>query len=161
MQASTDGETVVGANVVYDLTMVDATARRELGLGLRDAGFDASIIDVLVIDKTYAKWRKGKRTLDLLCGYHGVELDGAHDAFVDARASVEVALSQPDVYRSNPRLWASKDLPDLDALSARELTDLQIGWHRAWAEDFSQWRQSKGSPPLAPDELLWPIAQRA
>jgi len=160
LAASRDLVPVVGSNLAYDLTMVDVTAKREIGMGLVEAGFTGPVIDVLVIDKTYAKWRKGKRTLDLLCEHNGVVLDGAHDASVDAIAAVQVAIAQPATYRAAKDKWSKKDLPDLDKVSPQTLHDLQIVWHHDWAVDFSGWRVGKGMEALAPDELLWPVATR-
>ena len=138
--------------------MVEACAQRELGFGLLEAGFNAPVVDVLVIDKTYAKFRKGKRTLDVLCEIYGVSIDGAHDAAVDAAAAVEVAIAQVAFFSTTANHRSKGTLPTLDSLSVAELHQLQIGWHRTWAEEFSSWLVSEGKSGLSPDEMVWPLA---
>lgn len=161
LEASADGVPVVGANLVYDLTMVEALARRELGVGLLEQGFSAPVIDVLVIDKTFAKWRKGQRKLEVLAGLYDVELTGAHDAVADATASVEVAIAQASRYstsagRDQAAKWV-KDL-DLSALDPRALHELQVDWHHRWAVDFSDYLVRNGKKAFTPDEYQWPVA---
>ena len=158
LAASRDQTPIVGANLPYDLSMVEACAQRELGFGLLEAGFNAPVVDVLVIDKTYAKFRKGKRTLDVLCEIYGVSIDGAHDAAVDAAAAVEVAIAQVAFFSTTANHRSKGPLPTLDSLSVAELHQLQIGWHRTWAEEFSSWLVSEGKSGLSPDEMVWPLA---
>jgi DNA polymerase-3 subunit epsilon len=141
--------------------MVEALARRELGVGLVAQGFNAPVIDVLVIDKTFAKYRGGKRRLEVLSEFYGVTLSGAHDAAADAEAAVQVAIAQAERFSTDAgRAKADRSVKnvDLSALSLSELHERQIGWHRAWAEDFQQFLESKNLKPMTVDEFLWPIA---
>jgi DNA polymerase-3 subunit epsilon len=161
LEASATATPIVGANLVYDLSMVEALARRELGVGLLEQGFNAPVVDVLVLDKTFAKWRKGPRKLEVLSELYGVTLTGAHDAAADATASVEVALAQAERYATREgRDKAAKYAQnvDLSSLPIAELHQRQVEWHRLWAEDFSEWLAKSGKRPLSADELLWPIA---
>lgn len=148
VEASKAHVAVVGCNLAYDLTMVNAAAERELGIGLVEAGFSAPVLDALVLDRHFDKWRKGKRKLDVMCEVYGVTLDGAHEASVDAAASVEVVLKMAEKF------------PKLAEMDLDELHLGQAGWHRDWAVDFSEWLKGKGKPGLEDDELLWPIATR-
>ncbi len=66
--ASKDGVPVVGMNVSYDLKMIDTCSRRVLGISLADAGWTGPVLDVLVIDRHFDKYRRGGRTLIDLCG---------------------------------------------------------------------------------------------
>ena len=156
--ATRDEIPIVGSNLPYDLSMVEACAQRLLGFGLLDAGFNAPVIDVLVIDKTYAKFRKGKKKLDALCEVYGITIEGAHDAAVDATAAVEVALAQVAMYADARNHRGEGTLPLLDQLSVRELHSLQAQWHRTWAEGFTKFLSEKNLKPLSPDEFVWPIS---
>ena len=161
LEASEAGTPIVGSNLVYDLSMVEALARRELGVGLVAQGFNAPVIDVLVIDKTFAKYRGGKRRLEVLSEFYGVTLSGAHDAAADAEAAVQVAIAQAERFSTDAgRAKADRSVKnvDLSSLSLSELHERQIGWHRAWAEDFQQFLESKNLKPMTVDEFLWPIA---
>jgi DNA polymerase-3 subunit epsilon len=156
--ATRDEIPIVGSNLPYDLSMVEACAKRLLGFGLVEAGFNAPVIDVLVIDKTYAKYRKGKKKLDALCEVYGITIEGAHDAAVDATASVEVALAQVAMYADAKNHRGEGNLPLLDQLSVRELHGLQQQWHRTWAEGFTKFLSEKNLKPLSPDEFVWPLS---
>ena len=156
--ATRDEIPIVGSNLPYDLSMVEACAKRLLGFSLVDAGFNAPVIDVLVLDKTYAKFRKGKKKLDVLCEVYGITIEGAHDAAVDATAAVEVALAQVALYADVKNHRGEGTLPPLDQLSVRELHSLQQQWHRTWAENFTKFLSEKNLTPLSPDEFVWPLS---
>jgi DNA polymerase-3 subunit epsilon len=156
--ATRDDVPVVGSNLPYDLSMIEACAKRELGYGLIDAGFNAPVVDVLVLDKVYAKYRKGKKKLDVLCEVYGIAIDGAHDAAVDATAAVEVALAQVALFADVKNHRGEGSLPPLDQVEVRELHRLQQQWHRSWAESFTKFLSEKNLTPLTPDEFVWPLA---
>ncbi len=139
-----EGGVVVGMNVAYDLTMVDALLGR-LGrarLGERGVG---AVADVLVLDRHVDRYRRGKRTLADLCAHYGVGLDGAHSAAEDAAASLELY----------ERLCAR--YPELAATPPERLTETLAAWHREWLTGFSRYLERKGEPPVDPGRYEWPL----
>ncbi len=139
-----EGGVVVGMNVAYDLTMVDALLGR-LGrarLGERGVG---AVADVLVIDRHVDRYRRGPRTLVDLCAHYAVELDGAHSAAGDAAATLEL------YERLGTRF------PELAASSPERLTATLAAWHREWLTDFSAYLERRGEPPVAPGRYEWPL----
>lgn len=146
IEASRRGVPIVGMKVDFDLTMVDACHRRERGYGLADAGFTGPVLDALVLDRHFDRFRPGRRTLGDLCAHYGVAIEHAHDAAVDARATLGVVSAMCGCY------------PELCAASPGDLHWSQIEWHREWVLSFAQWRQRKGLPPLDLGDGAWPIA---
>jgi DNA polymerase-3 subunit epsilon len=147
--ASRDGIPVVGMNLKYDLTVIDANARRIDGTGLLDDGWNGPVLDILVIDRALDRYRKGRRTLSSLAITYGVALDHAHDAAADVDASVQVLFAIGDRYPA-----------DLAARGLDEVYELQQEWHREWARSYSSWLTGQGRPPLPASEEVWPLVRR-
>ena len=149
LTASNAGVPVVGMNVSYDLRMIEACSQRMLGMlgmSLVDTGWVGPVLDILVIDRHFDKYRKGGRKLIDLLGHYGVgEDENLHDAQHDVEATVAVLLKQVSKY-------AELRLMGLDALYAA-----QQRWHREWAENFSQYLVSKGKGALSASEMAWPM----
>lgn len=82
------GIPIVGHNVSYDLSIVDAELAR---CGLGWLSIDGPVIDTLVLDRQHDPYRPGRRTLATLAEHYGVSLENAHSADSDARAAVEIA----------------------------------------------------------------------
>jgi DNA polymerase-3 subunit epsilon len=144
--ASRAGIPVVGMNVSFDLKMIDACSRRLTGVSLQDAGWIGPVLDVLVIDRAYDRYRKGSRKLIDLCAHYGVgEGANLHEAQADVQASIAVLLKQAEIY------------PGLESMGLDELHVAQQKWHRDWAEHFSSYLVSKGKDPLAEAGLAWPL----
>ncbi len=140
-----DGGIVVGMNLCYDLTMVDSLCQR-LGLAsLRDRGSIGPIMDVLILDRHFDKWRKGSRKLVDLCQHYGVVLASAHSAVDDALASLLVL----DVLRER--------FTDIDVMETADLNVAQRAWYQDWLQSFSTFRVTKGGAPVAPGQFEWPI----
>ncbi len=140
-----NGDVVAGMNVAYDLTMVDSLCRR-LGLAsLSDRGDVGAVVDVLVIDRHYDKWRKGGRKLIDLCRHYGVTLGNAHSAAHDAEASLIVL----EVIRSR--------YPEFDTISVTDLNVALRSWYQEWLSSFSLYLEKKGEAPIAPGRYEWPI----
>jgi len=59
----------------------------------REGGGEGPVLDAGVIDRHFDPERRGRRTLVDLCGHYGIEIAHAHDASVDAIASMECALA--------------------------------------------------------------------
>ena len=138
------GGVVVGMNVAYDLTMVDAHLGR-LGvarLGERGVG---AVADVLVLDRHVDRYRRGKRTLTDLCAHYGVVLDGAHSAAEDATASLVLLERLCERY------------PELAATPVERLTETLAGWHREWLTGFSRYLERRGEAPVDPGRYDWPL----
>lgn len=118
------GIAVVAYNAPYDFTILNNQA---LALGLSPLSSPAPIIDPLVIDKTFDKYRSGKRKLELVAAHYKVSLEDAHNSKADAIAAGRVALA---VFRAHV-----EKLPD----SAIELHNSQIDWARQIDEEFAKW----------------------
>ena len=146
LEASLAGVPLVGMNLRYDLTVID-TCHRMLndGVGLEDLGWEGLVIDCLVLDRALDKYRPGSRKLTALCQHYGVPMVDAHTAGGDVIASYAVAQAIADAF------------PEVAAMDLEELHAKQVVWHREWAENYSEHRQSKGEPPLEPREFFWPL----
>lgn len=146
------GGAVVGMNVSYDLTLLDSVLGR-LGLDrLEDrAPGLGPVYDVLVIDRTFDRYRKGKRRLVDLCRHYGVDLDedAAHDAAVDCVATLALLDAMLERY------------PELAALAADAVSDRMRAWYRTWLGSFSDHRMRNGDEPIDDGQFDWPIHRPA
>lgn len=137
------GIPVVAYNAPYDFSLLKYEALRH---GIEPILAPAPVIDPLVVDKRYDRYRRGKRTLSVVAEHYAVRLDGAHDASADAIAAGRVAQALADRYGP----W----LPP----TAAELHTRQIGWARSQAESLTEYFISVGR--LDPDDTVdgsWPI----
>ena len=134
------GDVIVGMNVAYDLTMVDALCRR-LGLAtLSERGDIGAVVDVLVLDRHFDKWRKGGRKLTDLCRHYEVTLGNAHSAAHDAEASLVVF----EVLR--------RRFPAFDAIPVAKLNVTVRSWYQEWlSTSFSRatWKRKGEEFPIA------------
>lgn len=135
------GLPVVGFNICYDLSLLDRELRRHHGKALTVAG---PVIDPLVIDRHYDRYRRGPRKLDAMCAHYGVTQDGPHTAEGDAVAAARLAWKQARTY------------PELAAMGLDGLTAAQAGWHAAWAVEFRRYLIDRGRTDDLPDEA-WPV----
>ncbi|MFJ8669410.1 3'-5' exonuclease [Streptomyces sp. NPDC093600] len=143
------GVPVVAYNAAFDLTLLSAELRRHglPSLSERLGGAATGpVIDPYTIDRAVDRYRRGKRTLEAVCGEYGVVLDAAHQAAADALAAVRVAVAIAGRY------------PSVAVLSPDELHARQIGWYRDWAEDFQGFLRRKGSPDAVVDPS-WPLRE--
>ncbi len=140
------GVPVVGMKLDYDLTILDFQCRQLDGRGLGDRGFAGPVLDALVLDRRFDRYRKGRRTLVDLCAEYGVVFDRAHDAAADAEASVAVLGA------------IGRRFPTLHQMRLTRLHLAQANWHRQWADSYDEWRRSQDMAPLEPGEWQWPIA---
>ncbi|WP_447949695.1 exonuclease domain-containing protein [Microbacterium aurum] len=135
------GIPVVAYNAPYDFSLLKYEALRH---GIEPIIDPAPVIDPLVLDKAHDRYRKGKRTLEVVAAHYAVTLTGAHDAAADAIAAGRVAQALAERY-------------GLDA-PAHELHTQQIGWARAQAESLTEYFIRIGR--LDPSDALdgsWPI----
>ncbi|WP_396654273.1 exonuclease domain-containing protein [Microbacterium sp.] len=135
------GIPVVAYNAPYDFSLLKHEALRH---GIEPIIDPAPVIDPLVLDKAHDRYRKGKRTLEVVAAHYAVTLTGAHDAAADAIAAGRVAQALAERF-------------GLDA-PAHELHTQQIGWARAQAESLTEYFIRIGR--LDPSDALdgsWPI----
>lgn len=135
------GVAVVAYNAAFDFSLLAHEARRHRIAPLQDP---SPVIDPLIIDKTYDRYRPGKRTLEIVAAHYGVDLTGAHDASADAIAAGRVAQALAEHFPLPP--------------SAGELHTRQIGWARAQAASLTDYFVRIGR--IEPTERLdgrWPV----
>jgi DNA polymerase-3 subunit epsilon len=135
------GVPIVAYNAAYDFSLLTHEAHRH---GIEPLHEPSPIIDPLVIDKAYDRYRRGKRTLEVVAAHYAVPLEGAHEASADAIAAGRVAQA----------LARQFELP----ASLVELHTRQIGWARSQAESLTEYFVSVGR--LDPDDTLdgtWPV----
>lgn len=135
------GVPVVAYNASYDFSLLAHEAMRH---GVDPLSSPSPIIDPLVIDKAYDRYRPGKRTLEVVAAHYAVPLEGAHDASADAVAAGRVAQALARRFR----------MPEtLEALHTQ-----QIGWARSQAASLTEYFISIGR--IEPEESLdgtWPV----
>lgn len=135
------GIPVVAYNAPFDFSMLRYEGLRH-GVAVIDA--PAPVIDPLVVDKTFDRYRRGKRTLEVVAAHYEVVLEGAHDAAADAVAAGRVAQAIAARF-------------GLEA-TVTELHTQQIAWARAQAESLTEYFVKIGR--LDPEDALdgsWPI----
>ena len=136
-QGWSEGRTLVAFNACFDLTVL----RRW------DPTFEilGPVVDPFVIDRATDPYRKGKRTLEAVCEFHGVRLDAAHEAEADALAAARLAW----------KLLGA--LPDLAARDWREVNLQQARWHEVRQRNFAAYLERSGKD-ASDVSAEWPIA---
>jgi DNA polymerase-3 subunit epsilon len=137
------GIPVVAYNAPFDFSLLKYESLRH---GVAPIERPSPVIDPLVVDKAYDRWRRGKRTLEVVAAHYAVRLDAAHQASADAVAAGRVAQALAERYAP----W----LPD----TVDELHTRQIAWARAQADSLTEYFVRIGR--LDPDDRLdgrWPI----
>ena len=139
------GGAIVGMNVSYDLTMVDSCCRR-LGLpSLAERGELGPVIDIMVLDRHFDRFRKGRRNLTALCEVYGAVNVSAHAAIGDAAASLDVLDAIVAKY------------PEIGDMSLDDLGATMGVWSAEWLRNFSEWKVEKGEDPIEAHRFSWPI----
>jgi DNA polymerase-3 subunit epsilon len=141
----TKGQVVVGMNVSYDLSMVDSLCHRLGRATLDERGGVGPVLDVLILDRHFDKWRKGSRKLTDLCQVYGVSLGSAHSAADDALASLDVLDAQRVLY------------PEVDQIPLDAMNETLRGWYQEWLSSFSIYLEKKGEAPISAGRYDWPI----
>ena len=147
--AGRSGTPVVGMNLSYDLTMVDAMLRRRTGSGLADDVPLGPVVDCMVLDKQADRYRRGGRKLGDLCREYGVEHGGAHDAAADVEASVRVTLALLSRY------------PALAGMSLDDLVRAQATWKREQTAGLSEYFVGRGGEAIPEWQHQWPVGRRS
>jgi DNA polymerase-3 subunit epsilon len=132
-------------NAPYDWPLLHAEAERT-GVDLEEIP-PLPLIDPLVLDRGYDRFRKGSRKLADTARHYGVELADAHDAFADAAAAAGLLRALVRRY------------PELQQMSFAALQDVQRDMYRAWTESFNEYRAKRGQEPI--EEIEWPGLGRA
>ena len=122
------GYTVVVFNAPFDLTLLQTRAR-EAGAEFTVGG---NVVDPLVIDRYLDRYRKGRRTLEVMSGHYGVTLEDAHNATADADAAVRLALAVAE-------RWP-------DELADATLMERQARWSTENDEGLWAWLRKQGKP---------------
>jgi DNA polymerase III subunit epsilon len=149
MSASSRGVPLVGMKLDYDLTILDTQSRRLCGRGLCERGWEGMVLDAVVLDRHFDRFRRGSRTLTALCAHYGVQIENAHDATADAVASARVLFALAARFR------------ELNEAGLDALHKSQIAWHREWASGYDEWRSSQGMTPMDRRDFVWPVAPEA
>ncbi|MFN3865956.1 MAG: exonuclease domain-containing protein [Demequina sp.] len=148
-EALVAGVPVVGFNVQYDLSILEAElARNSLpSLASRVPAGVRPIVDPYVLDRHLDRFRKGKRKLIDLCTLYAVPVvaDDLHAADADVLATLDLVHALAAAYPTIREV-------DLDALH-----DQQMAAHRAWATNFAAWLTSRGRTDDLP-RPEWPVA---
>lgn len=139
------GTPVVGFNVAFDLTLLEAECARHGVIGVAGSlGRPiAPVVDATVLDKRVDKYRKGSRKLIATCEVYEVRLDGAHDATADALASARIAWRICQRY------------PEIAGMSLEQLHAAQVGWAAEQAAGLQ--RYFRKTKPDAVVDGSWPV----
>lgn len=142
------GVPVVGFNVQYDLSILEAelarnglpTLAQRLPSGIRP------VVDPLVLDRHLDRYRRGKRKLIDMCATYGVAVnaDDLHAADADVLATLDLVRAIAARY------------PALGTVALGDLHDQQIEAHRLWALHFASYLAGKGITEDLPSPL-WPV----
>lgn len=147
--ALAEGTPVVGFNVQYDLTILDAELARHglRTLSQRLPGGVKPIIDPLVLDRHLDRYRKGPRKLIDMCRIYVVPVvaDDLHAADADVLATLDLVHAIAQRY------------PTVRDVALTDLHDQQAAAHRTWALHFAAWLTSKGTTDDLP-RPEWPLA---
>lgn len=134
------GFPVVAYNAPFDLSLLRAECARH---GVAWPAEPAPILDPLVIDKQFDRYRKGKRTLEAVAAHHGVEIGNAHDAGDDAIAAGRVLQR------------IARKYADVIPEELEELHRAQVAWAAAQAASFQDYMRRVRDPSFVADGR-WP-----
>lgn len=153
-RALDDGIPIVGANLQYDLTIINRECER-LGLEPLEhrvrSGRVTPVIDVMVIDRAIDPYRKGGRKLTDLTEYYGVKLEGAHDSTADALGAGRVAWKlaslgprKPDGTPLTDSINGRGRVIDVSTMTLDYLHEAQVRWKAAQAKSLAAYFAGKG-----------------
>ncbi|MCI7551931.1 MAG: DNA polymerase III subunit epsilon [Arcanobacterium sp.] len=143
----TQGHPIVAFNGSFDLTLLECelnrhdlpTLQERLG---RSVG---PLLDPLYLDKTYDKWRKGRRNLESVAQHYGVwRSDAFHNAEADVLATLRVLAA---IMRKFPEITEEP----LDVLEAKQRESYLDS-----ARYFARRAAERGQVTSEPME--WPVA---
>ena len=130
------GYPVIAFNGSFDFTLLEEELRRHKlptlseRLGLSEP---APIIDPLVLDRHFDRYRKGKKQLSLMASAYGVPVsENAHTAEYDVVMTLDVLAA------------IAHKFPDCAAQGCTQIHAFQKEAHAAWAENFENFLRSRG-----------------
>lgn len=132
------GIPVVAYNAPYDFTILFHEAVRH---GIEPIENPRPVIDPLVLDKHFDRYRSGKRRLENAAIQYGVSLTDAHNATADAVAAGRVAQA----------IFAKYPMPQ----DVNELHDAQVLWSKEQDIGFAEFMVKK-DPTFTPT-FGWPL----
>lgn len=132
------GIPVVAYNAPYDFTILYYEAVRH---GIEPIENPFPVIDPLVLDKHFDRYRSGKRRLENAAIHYGVSLTDAHNATADAVAAGRVAQA----------IFTKYPMP----ADVKELHDAQVVWSKDQDVSFAEFMVSK-DPTFKPI-FGWPL----
>jgi DNA polymerase III subunit epsilon len=144
------GVPIVAFNARFDLTILDREASRHGVAPLLDrvGGPDGLlVVDPLVLDKQFDRFRRGKRTLGAVCAHYGIALDEAHAANDDALAAARLAFV------------LGTRFPELGSIELPELHRGQIVWAGEQAASLEEYFRKNGREERV--EGAWPVIPSA
>lgn len=118
--------------VIYNAPFDWPRLKRHAGLLGLEITWEPLIIDPLLLDRVFDKYRKGSRKLIDTARVYGVDIGTAHDASEDAKAAAGVARG---LVKVNTEL---RNTP------IAELQTRQSAWYREWAEGINAYWASNG-----------------
>ena len=131
-----EGRTLIVYNASFDLTILQHWEPTFEVRGL--------VLDPYVVDRALDKYRKGKRTLGIVCEHYQVSLDNAHNSDADAWSAAQLATRLADVY------------PQLLTTPADDLMALQTEWHRERQQSLREYLERVGRDSHSV-ETEWPL----
>ncbi|WP_232531846.1 3'-5' exonuclease [Microbacterium halophytorum] len=138
-----EGIPLVAYNASYDLSLLRHEAVRH---GAEPIADPRPVVDPFVIDKALDRYRKGKRTLDLVAAHYGVALDDAHEASADAIAAGRVAVAIAERF--------GDELAD----TLEGIHDQQVAWASEQAASLTEYFVRIGKLPAGESlDGTWPI----
>jgi DNA polymerase III subunit epsilon len=134
---------VVAYNAPFDFSLLKHEALRH---GASPIETPFPVVDPLVVDKRYDRYRPGARTLSVVAEHYAVRLDAAHEASADAVAAGRVAQALAGRFGA----WMPTGVG--------ELHDRQIGWARDQAARLEEYFVRVGR--IRPGDTVdgrWPV----
>lgn len=133
-----DGVPVIAFNAAYDFSVLHHELARY--------GYPPltcyPVLDPLVINKQVHKYKKGKRTLEVLAAEYSVDLDNAHTSKDDALAAERLLTAM------------SFEYPEIEQ-PASDLHQQQIGWAATQAADLQAYFDRIGKQEQV--NPAWPV----
>jgi DNA polymerase-3 subunit epsilon len=125
-------------NVPYDWPLLHHEARRH-GLAVEARPM---LLDPLLLDRTFDKYRKGSRKLSAVAANYRIKLENAHQAKADAMASALILFAMARKY------------PDLRKMTLADLQMFQANSFEVWKKGINSYWESKNKTDRV--EGSWP-----
>lgn len=140
LRCRNEGTPLVIYNAPFDWPLLMAESSRH-GVPL-PAG--VPLLDPLLLDRHFDRYRRGSRRLTDVATHYGVRLDAAHSAEADAVATAAIARALVAAFPS-----------ELAHLSVVDLQVRQARWYAAWRDGINDYWQRRGDPRRNTTD--WPV----